>query len=344
MRPEFIKLSWVVNENKDIYLPDYTDVLRVAFTSIFKRGKISDLVSLLSGRDFETREYREDIAADSFKKLHDSVMEVINQTNFQRYLMILRSVGIIDDSLIRSQNVLNFGYILYLLLRNRRIDSTITEKIVRRWVILTILTGRYSGSPESMFDYDVKRFYSYEDPMAYVNEIEAGDLSDAFWNNVLVMRLETSVTSSPLFKVFLMAQIKEGDKGFLSEQIDVKSMIEQRGDIHHLFPKQYLRNNGVNDKTQYNQVANYVYLQSEINIKIKDAAPKEYMGTVYEQCATKIPVYGGIVNEEKLEENLRQNCIPDGFKDMDVNDYQCFLDARRKLMAAKIHKFYESLK
>lgn len=34
----------------------------------------------------------------------------------------------------------------------------------------------------------------------------------------------------------------------------------------------------------YNQIANYVYTQSEINIKIKDQAPKEYMAQVKEQC------------------------------------------------------------
>ena len=56
------KIKWVVNETEDIYVPDYTDVLRVSFTHKFMRGKIADLVSLLSGRDFETRENLESIA------------------------------------------------------------------------------------------------------------------------------------------------------------------------------------------------------------------------------------------------------------------------------------------
>lgn len=45
-----------------------------------------------------------------------------------------------------------------------------------------------------------------------------------------------------MFHVFLMAQVKMGDCGFLSEQIDVKSLIEQRGDIHHIFPKNIYKN------------------------------------------------------------------------------------------------------
>ena len=110
----FSKIQWILQENEDIYIPEYRDILRVAFTSQFLRGRLSDLVSLLSGRDFETREYYESIAKDSFEKLYNGVLKFVNQTNFERYIMIVKSTGIIDKSLIRSQNVLNFGYICLL--------------------------------------------------------------------------------------------------------------------------------------------------------------------------------------------------------------------------------------
>lgn len=339
----FNKIKWIVNENEDIFMPDYTDVLRVAFTFKFLRGRISDLVSLLSGRDFTTREYQESIAEESFNNLKEGVLEFVNQTNFERYLMIVKSAGIISPSLIRSQNVLNFGYALYLLLKNKKVDSVIIEKVVRRWILLCILTGRYSGSPESMFDYDIKRFYN-NDPMSILEHTEAGELSDAFWNNILVTKLETSVASSPMFHVFLMAQIKMGDQGFLSEQIDVKSLIEQRGDIHHIFPKKYLQKNGINERGNYNQIANYVYTQSEINIKIKDQAPKDYMGKVKGQCEGKSNGYGGINSMQKLEKNLKENCIPEEIFNMDYSNYNEFLNLRRQLMAEKIKTFYNSLR
>ena len=299
---------------------------------------------MLSGRDFVTREYKTDIAEASFKALHEAVLDVVNKTNFQRYLMIVKSVGIVDASLIRSQNVLNFGYILYIALRDRGIEANTIETIVRRWLVLSILTGRYSGSPESTFDYDIKRFVAAETPISYLEQTEAGELSDAYWNNVLPMRLNTPVASSPYFNIFLMAQVKAGAKGFLSEQIDVKSMLEHRGDIHHLFPKKYLVSHGVNNKAQYNQIANYVYLQSEINIKISDTAPSKYMRVVLDQCDTKQPVYGGITDMEVLKKNLSDNCIPEDFVSMEVEDYDRFLNERRLLMSKKIREYYESLK
>lgn len=340
--PEFEAIKWASKKNEPIYSTTYTDILRVAFTYKFKRGRLSDLVSLLSGRDFDSREFKVEIEEDSFNQLHEAVMQAVNQTNYERYLMIVRSAGIVRKSLIRSQNVLNFGYALYLALRERNIDSNKIEHIVRRWLALSILTGRYSGSPESMFDYDIKRFSTFDDPMDYLKQIEAGDLSDAFWSVNLIQHLNTSVASSPYFNMFLIAQVKAHDKGFLSTQIDVETMLENRGDIHHLFPKNYLTQNGI-PQSQYNQIANYVFLQQEINIKISDDAPAEYMKEVYKQIDTKQPVYGGIVELNDLKDNLRQNCVPDDFENMDINDYQTFLEQRRKLMAQKIKDYYFSL-
>ncbi len=48
----FKKMIWLKDEKDDLYDPDYNDMLRVSFTYEFERGKLSDLVSLLSGRNF----------------------------------------------------------------------------------------------------------------------------------------------------------------------------------------------------------------------------------------------------------------------------------------------------
>ncbi|MCX6909165.1 MAG: DUF262 domain-containing protein, partial [Verrucomicrobia bacterium] len=113
----FPKMAWLRTESDDIYDPSYTDMLRVAFTSEFKRGKLQDLVALLSGRNFETKQYEEKIAEESFGKLKQGVLNFINETHFKRFAMIIRSAGFVDPSLIGSQNVLNFAYIVYLSLR-----------------------------------------------------------------------------------------------------------------------------------------------------------------------------------------------------------------------------------
>ena len=192
----FNKMKWLKNENEDLYDPKYTDVLRVAFSTQFNRGKLSDLVSLLSGRNFETRTFEAEIAEASFQKLSDGIYQFINETNFKRFLMIIKSAGFIHNKMIRSQNAINFAYIVYIRLRAKGENQANIESYVRRWFVFSVLTGRYSGSPESMFDLDIRQMDSR--PFAeYLQEKEEADLSDAFWSASLVQSLNSSVSSRP---------------------------------------------------------------------------------------------------------------------------------------------------
>ena len=57
---------------------------------------------------------------------------------------------------------------------------------------------------------------------------------------------------------------------------------------------------------EYNQIANYAYTQSEINIAIKADAPCEYMAKVLKQIETKEPTIGGIIEKELAESEKKQ--------------------------------------
>ena len=305
-------------------------------------SKMSDLVSLLSGRNFETRGFEQSIEENTYRQLKEGIMDFINETNFKRFIMIVRSAGFCHTKLIRSQNVLNFGYILYLKLRSQKYAPEKIEKYVRRWIVMAFLTGRYSSSLESQFDYDIKQtdFRPFED---FLKDVEEARLSDAFWDVELLQRLDTSVASSPVFNVFLASQCKMGVRGFLSTDITVKDLIEQRGDVHHIFPRQFLKDNGLS-RGQYNQVANYTYVQSEINIKIGKKAPCDYLGyVVTEQCNGGECKYGGITNIADLHENMEENCIPVTTSEMTLADYPEFLSQRRTLIAQRLKEYYFSL-
>ena len=337
----FGRMKWLRDENDDLYDPDYNDMLRVAFCYKFKRGKLSDLVSLLSGRNFETRSYEDVITEASFKTLSDAVITFMNETFFKRFVMIIKSAGFIVSKLIRSQNALNFSYVLFLHLKEIKMDDALIERYVRRWLVMSILLGRYSGSPESTFDSDIRTIneIGIERTLA---DIEAAYLSDSFWDSGLIQRLSTSSNNAPALHVFWAAQTKLNDKGLLSRDITVKEMIEHRGDIHHIFPRQYLKDNHLT-KSQYNQVANYVYVQQEINIKVGKRSPSDYIGQIRGQCESGKLVYGGIDNLEDFESNLEANCIPSDIYEKTIEHYAQFLEARRTLMAQKIKKYYQGL-
>lgn len=337
----FQQMAWVRNENDDIYDPSYTDMLRVAFTSEFKRGKLEDLVALLSGRNFETKQFEESIAETSFAGLKTGILNFINETHFKRFGMIIRSAGFVDASLIGSQNALNFAYILYLTLRSQGKPAADIESAVRRWFVMSALTGRYSGSPESTFDFDIRQMHE-QGFDAFGPATFAGELSDAYWDALLPQEMNTSSSISPYFRVFQAAQVKLGDKGFLSRDITVRDLILNKCDVHHLYPRNHLKGQGLN-RGRYNQIANYVLAQSEINIAIGDKAPAVYFKELAEQCQGGKKKYGGIADLGELTANLAESCIPESMLSASVSDYDSFLEQRRKLMAGKIKVYFQTL-
>jgi hypothetical protein len=192
-----------------------------------------------------------------------------------------------------------------------------------------------------MFDYDIKQI-STKPMNEYLKEKEEAELSDAFWNASLPRSLDTSVASSPYFNIYLASQVKANDKGFLSKDILVGDLISLRGDIHHLFPKDYLQKNGF-ERNKYNQIANYVYMQQEINIKVGNKSPVDYFNLLITSFENSNHSFSGISNDKELRLNLKMNCIPEAIIQSNVSDYDDFLNQRRALMALKIKEYYFSL-
>ncbi|MBM3455039.1 MAG: DUF262 domain-containing protein [Bacteroidetes bacterium] len=337
------KLKWLKDDREDIFDPGYGDILRVSFMYKFGRGKMKDLVSLLGGRDFETRDYKEEIAEKSFEKLREGVMDFMNEFSFTNFLLAIKSAGFISNRLTNSQMTLDFAYTLYLILNKKKeIDKTQIKHYVSKWYVFSTLTSRYITSPETVMDLDIRRI-SEKGFIEYFKEMEEANLSETFWKVGLVQDLETSAINSPFFNVFLASQVHSNDNSLFMNGTKVRDLITTLGDIHHIFPKSYLQKHGITEKSKYNQIANYTYLDTQTNISIGEKAPNEYFNVVFEQCNSGNLKYGNITELEVLRKNLELNCIPNDIVKMDASNYEEFLLERRKLMANKIKKYYNSL-
>ncbi len=337
----YAAMRWLKKEKEDLYDPNYTDVLRVAYGLEFHRAVLRTLVSRLSGRNPETRKYEIEISENAFGRLSEGVMKFFNETQFKRFVMTVKSAGFVISGMIRSQNALNFAYYLYLTQHHRGIPAAENQRIVRRWLAMSILTGRAIGSFESEFDRDMRNIRD-RTPADLLAEIEAAELSEGFWNVAMPQNLTTSSTTSPYYLCYLAAQVTENDYGFLSDKFRVQALLEQRGDNHHVFPKAYLKDQGYG-QNDYNQVANLVYMEQTINIAIGKKAPEIYFATVAAQARAAGPVkIGGITQVDQLIENLAQNAIPVSLLDKPLA-YQDFLSHRRTLMADKVRAWYEKL-
>lgn len=337
------KIKWLAGNYDDIYDPDYGDMLRVSFMHQFRRGKLADLVSLLSGRDFETKEYREEIIEDSYNRLDTGILNFINKYNFDQFTMAIKGAGFISSRLLHSAMTLDFAYTLYLmLLDDPAIPNAQIKRYVQRWFVMSTLTSRYTGSPETAMDKDM-RAIAEKGFIDYFNEVEASELSDNFWNITLPQNLETSSVNSPSFNAFLAAQINLNCNSMLMNGTKISDLISISGDVHHIFPRAYLQSSGITSKTKYNQVANYVYLDTQVNKAISDDAPCIYFGSVKSQCDSKDIKLGNISDENLLRTNLKENCIPEEVFEMTAADYDDFLQKRRRLMAKMIEEYYKGL-
>ena len=257
--------------------------------------------------------------------------------------MAIKGAGFISSKLLNSKMTLDFAYTLYLmLLSDPTIPNEQIKRYVQKWFVMSTLTARYIGSPESVMDRDM-RTIAEKGFINFLTEVEASALSDTFWTVTLPQNLESSSINTPAFNTFIAAQINLNCNSLFENGIKVSDLITIAGDVHHIFPRAYLKANGVDNKTKYNQVANYIYLDPQVNKAISDNAPCVYFAQANKQCETKEITLGNISDETLLAINLAENCIPTNIAEMDVSSYDTFLIERRKLMAKLIEKYYKGL-
>ena len=335
----FNGMKWLKNwKNKKLYVPDYKDVIRVVFTMKFERGDLKDLVHRLSENTVT-----ENTVKESFRKLDESMMQYMNETNFQRFTMILDSIEYINSSMTTAKNAVNCAYILYLTLRAKKVNPNKIEKLVRRWFVMTVLIGRYSRAPQATFGEDIRGFNSEQGAKAYLERIEQTELSAAFWQVEILDKLKTSTTKGAYFNMFLASLVSRNANGFLSSDLKVHNLLDGQKDLHHIFPKKHLERLNV-EKSLHNQLANLVVIQKEINIAIGDTAPSIYFSKLQRGCIDGNPPYGvGLDNIDALQANLDDHCIPHVDDTEVLENYEKFLEKRRELMGDQIRKYYESL-
>ena len=124
----------------------------------------------------------------------------MNQTHFERFVMILRSAGFVSSRLIGGQNAVNFAYIIYLRGQAERIPAAEIEGLVRKWFVMSMLTGRYSGTPETAFDFDIRQIEA-QGLATYINAVIA-QLSESFWATLLPQQMDTSSSNSLISSCF----------------------------------------------------------------------------------------------------------------------------------------------
>jgi hypothetical protein len=325
-----------------IIQPDAQDIVRIIIGLGFKRARMKDAYAILKGRDPDTNKYSTVLREKQFDIFKETLPDVINTTNWHSLIKIIQGIGYKSSGLIASNNSIVNSYILFLIGKlNYKIDYKELDKLIARWFFMSSLTSRYSGSSESIMESDLNKIKNSKDGEEFkrtINNIIDSTLTNDFWsislpNDILV----TSNTISPVANAFFASLIYNGTKALFSDRkisdlYDPSIKIKKSSlDKHHIFPKEYLKNQGV-DLTLINQIANLTYLEYIDNIKISDTEPRTY----YNEIKTKY--YSS--KESFLDNSLEEHGIPNGFYDM---EYPVFLAERRKKIAVMIKTMFENI-
>ena len=245
---------------------------------------------------FKTTEYypmikwAETVSKPLFTLTFDDLLRIaFSSRYYDQFVECLTSAGFVHRKLIRGRMATDFAYTLFLRLReNKEIEKLKVAHYVQKWYVMSILTGRYTSSPETQMDFDLRSIRE-KGFLTFFNEVMA-NLSDSFWNVTLVQKLDTSTSNSPAFAIYLAAQCKNVDNSFLSNGAKVRDLLNETADNHHIFPRQYLKDQNMDNSTIYNQIANFVYLSRPVNIAIGKKAPHVYLGEIVNAINTTTKV------------------------------------------------------
>ena len=322
------------------FQPQPDQLLRVDVALAFRRARLEHVYSILRGKDLQTGEFSPERREAQFALLQEAQAEVLNLQHWHDFLQVIKRAGYIHPGLITSQTALVYTYALWLIgKRVFGLDPHTLRNLMGRWFFMSSLTGRYTSSPETRMDQDLALLRGRSSLEEFVQVLEqemAAVLTPDYYKVTLPNELATASAKSPEQGAFF-ASLCLLDAPALYSSVKIRDLLDPAAQAyksalerHHLFPRKYLKRQGITDERDINQVANYALVEWHDNIDIRDRSPAEYA-----------PEYEHRFTPEQLREMYRYHALPEGWYSM---DYRTFLEERRRLMAAVIREGFERLR
>jgi hypothetical protein len=209
------------------------------------------------------------------------------------------------------------------------------KKLIGKWFFMSSITGRYTGSPETIMEMDLARLRGLTTAKEFqkvLDDIITAQLTNDFWDITLPMDLSTSSSTSPSLYAYYAALYVLGANGLFSK-LKVSDLLQEglrskksALERHHLFPKAWLHRNGITEQRETNQIANYALVEWSDNIAISDSPPSVYL-----------PAYLNRLTEEEKQRMYYWHALPENWEQMPFEE---FLIERRKRMAQVVKDAY----
>lgn len=321
--------------------PSPDQMLRVSVGLAFRRGRMQTIYQLLRGKDLHTGESSTARRDEQFALLRDAQQAVLDRGNWRRFLRCLRRAGFRSRRSVTSDNALLFSYLLWLVgKRDFGIAHEELEPTIARWFFMAHTTGRYTSSPETVIEADLRRLGSVQtaDGAAFRSELDriiAATFTPDYWKITLPSKLDGTADKSPALSAY-WAALDLLDAEVLFSDTPVRDLLDpersagadptpERG---CLFPRAHLAEQGWNERQQ-RAVANTAFVEPPEGVE-PDAAPADYW-----EAATQH------LEPERVDRQTYCHALPPGWQFSE--DYEEFLERRRGLMAKVVRDAFASL-
>ncbi len=318
---------------------DPSHLIRMAVGVGFRRARLRYAYMLLRGKNLKTGEVTQDVREENLDIFKKSLDIVTNLNNWHAFMNLMATSGYLKGSLVASSNAVVFSYVLYLIGKyDYKVGSVELQKIIRKWIFMSTITGFYTGSTESEVEKqfaDMRDLKSADDFVNYLDGVINTRFTDDYFKLTLPSELNSSSATSPAWYGYIASINVLGypmlfSTAPLSQFLIVGSSGNKNAiDKHHIFPKHYLETIGFDNDRDRNQIANFTYLDYPTNIDISDDPPSEYVGRYKEK-----------LGEEGYKTACEQNALPENFEALEYND---FLAKRRVLMSETVKKAFKEL-
>ena len=318
---------------------DPSHIIRVAIAYGFHRARMRYGYKLLRGDDLDAGTTSAETREKNMQIFREALDRVINLNDWHNFINLFSEAGYLGKDQVRSNYVVVFSYVFFLMGKYEyNVPPVELRQAIIRWIFMSTITSFYSSSPESTVERQMADLRNIHDSKAFIEYLDNTvklEMNDTYFSVDLVKQLTSSSASSPLWFGYIASINVLGTSMLFSNTPQSKYWLigtdgdKKAIDKHHIFPKHYLEEIGIESDRDRNQLANFTYLDYNTNIDISDNPPVDY-----------VEKYKSKLGTEVYAKSLADNAIPLGFENL---DYFEFLEQRRKLMAGIIKKAYDKL-
>jgi len=253
-----------------------------------------------------------------------------SESNFRGCINALDQAGYCSGRLIYSQSLMNYCYAMYLLMDQENIPLDKRTGLIGRWITMSLLTGHYQNSPDTVVqrDYQEIRSAGFE---SYLKQIEELRLSEDFFDNILPSKYMTTTARTAPYIAFNAALCARG-AGALYSSVSMREVFSDKPESYQLLPKAYLEKCGFKTREIYGQVGNISYITKDMKAVLRKKIPADYRESLLQE-----------ISEEQISQSLKEHGIPDQIFEADKSNVEEILLARRRNIARIMKDYYYSL-